>query len=97
MFVRLLLSGPDDDVKFLKRSDKLRKGFVFSDREDTPSLKTLETVSELSRLIICSSHKAPFQQACSHEVVIRGSAPLNCVVFRKQNCSLKSVFSPSNP
>jgi len=38
MLVELVLRGPDDDgdfeVKFLKRSNKIRDGFVCPDRED---------------------------------------------------------------
>jgi len=51
--VELVLNEPDDDdggfeVKFLKRSNKIRNGFVFSDREDTASAKRSGMDSVLS-------------------------------------------------
>jgi len=64
MLVELVLRGPDDDgyfeVKFLKRSNKIKNGFLLPDRKDIASAKRSEIVSVLSEQSSVAAHKTLF-------------------------------------
>lgn len=61
-FVGLLQNGPDDDgdfkVKFMKRSNKIKNGFVFPEIEDLASAKKEEIVFILPKPTAVASTKS---------------------------------------